>query len=85
MRCRLITAAASDPRAPSGEALAMSRCDVRKEHRSRLERSRSKVSTQALHSWRLAFRQPRTGHEIVIESPTAEGHEDARGRDRIVA
>lgn len=24
---------------------------------------------QALHSWRIAFRQPRTGHELVIEAP----------------
>ena len=27
---------------------------------------------QALHAWRLAFRQPRTGREIVIESPMPE-------------
>jgi len=27
---------------------------------------------QALHAWRLAFRQPRTGHAIVIESPMPE-------------
>jgi 23S rRNA pseudouridine1911/1915/1917 synthase len=24
---------------------------------------------QALHSWRTAFRQPRTGRELVIEAP----------------
>jgi 23S rRNA pseudouridine1911/1915/1917 synthase len=24
---------------------------------------------QALHSWRIAFRQPRTGRELVIEAP----------------
>jgi 23S rRNA pseudouridine1911/1915/1917 synthase len=27
---------------------------------------------QALHAWRLAFRQPRTGREIVIEAPLPE-------------
>ena len=27
---------------------------------------------QALHSWRMAFRQPRTGRELVIEAPMPE-------------
>jgi 23S rRNA pseudouridine1911/1915/1917 synthase len=29
----------------------------------------AKFPRQALHSWRLAFRQPRTGRELVIEAP----------------
>jgi 23S rRNA pseudouridine1911/1915/1917 synthase len=32
----------------------------------------AKFPRQALHAWRLAFRQPRTGREIVIESPMPE-------------
>jgi len=28
-----------------------------------------KFSRQALHSWRMAFRQPRTGRELAIEAP----------------
>jgi 23S rRNA pseudouridine1911/1915/1917 synthase len=28
-----------------------------------------KFPRQALHSWRIAFRQPRTGRELVIEAP----------------
>jgi 23S rRNA pseudouridine1911/1915/1917 synthase len=28
-----------------------------------------KFSRQALHSWRIAFRQPKTGHELTIEAP----------------
>jgi 23S rRNA pseudouridine1911/1915/1917 synthase len=31
-----------------------------------------KFPRQALHSWRLAFRQPRTGRELVIEAPMPE-------------
>ncbi len=32
----------------------------------------AKFPRQALHAWRLAFRQPRTGREIVIEAPLPE-------------
>jgi 23S rRNA pseudouridine1911/1915/1917 synthase len=32
----------------------------------------AKFPRQALHAWRLAFRQPRTGREIVIEAPMPE-------------
>ena len=28
-----------------------------------------KFPRQALHSWRIAFRQPRTGRELAIEAP----------------
>ena len=31
-----------------------------------------KFPRQALHAWRLAFRQPRTGRELVIEAPMPE-------------
>ncbi len=31
-----------------------------------------KFPRQALHSWRIAFRQPRTGRELVIEAPMPE-------------
>jgi 23S rRNA pseudouridine1911/1915/1917 synthase len=31
-----------------------------------------KFARQALHAWRLAFRQPRTGRELVIEAPMPE-------------
>ncbi|MBY0497469.1 MAG: RluA family pseudouridine synthase [Cyanobacteria bacterium] len=31
-----------------------------------------KFSRQALHAWRLSFRQPRTGREVVIEAPLPE-------------
>lgn len=31
-----------------------------------------KFPRQALHSWRLAFRQPRTGRELAIEAPLPE-------------
>ena len=36
---------------------------------------------QALHSWRIAFRQPRTGRELVDRSADAGGHERAGCRD----
>src|SRR6185436_7116339 len=32
----------------------------------------AKFPRQALHSWRLAFRQPRTGRELMIEAPLPE-------------
>jgi 23S rRNA pseudouridine1911/1915/1917 synthase len=35
-------------------------------------RSGPAFGRQALHAWRLAFRQPRTGREIVIEAPMPE-------------
>jgi 23S rRNA pseudouridine1911/1915/1917 synthase len=34
---------------------------------------------QALHSWRLAFRQPRTGRELVIEAPLPDDMEALAG------
>ena len=56
---------APDPRAPGGEAVA-DRRRCRPTDRSRIARRRrstaaAKFPRQALHSWRLAFRQPRTG------------------------
>jgi 23S rRNA pseudouridine1911/1915/1917 synthase len=35
-----------------------------------------KFGRQALHSWRVAFRQPKTGREIVIEAPLPEDMRD---------
>jgi 23S rRNA pseudouridine1911/1915/1917 synthase len=34
-----------------------------------LPRSGPAFGRQALHSWRIAFRQPRTGRELTIEAP----------------
>jgi 23S rRNA pseudouridine1911/1915/1917 synthase len=37
-----------------------------------LPRSGPAFGRQALHAWRLAFRQPRTGRELLIEAPIPE-------------
>jgi hypothetical protein len=37
-----------------------------------LPRSGPAFGRQALHAWRIAFRQPRTGREIAIEAPVPD-------------
>ena len=47
------------------------RCRVRTEvdRPDRPLKPAAKFPRQALHSWRIAFRQPRTGRELSIEAP----------------
>ena len=75
VRCRLITGRTHQIRvhlAAKGWPIVGDATYGKKSSVTGSNEATAKLPRQALHAWRLAFRQPRTGHEIVIESPMPE-------------
>ena len=75
VRCRLITGRTHQIRvhlAAKGWPIVGDATYGKKSPVTGSNEAAAKFPRQALHAWRLAFRQPRTGHEIVIESPMPE-------------
>jgi len=75
VRCRLITGRTHQIRvhlAAKGWPIVGDATYGKKSPGTRSNEAAAQFPRQALHAWRLAFRQPRTGHAIVIESPMPE-------------
>jgi 23S rRNA pseudouridine1911/1915/1917 synthase len=75
VRCRLITGRTHQIRvhlAARGWPIVGDATYGKKSPGTGSNEAAAKFPRQALHAWRLAFRQPRTGREIVIESPMPE-------------